>query len=84
MHKFLYLALSIFSLGMFVACTSLEDDAKKAAELNRRSMGYAKENRMKDADETYKESQEIVAKYKDSDRFEEFYTIYSEQMQLGE
>jgi len=70
------LAFLIFILFLFSACSSLDSDAKKAAELNKKSINYAKESDLQKAEELYKESQEIVDEYRKTDEYEEFLKTY--------
>lgn len=73
--------LSIFLLVVLLSsCSSLESDAKEAAELNLESLEYIKEQKLEKAEETYKEAQEIIARYKGTEKYLEFYEIYSEYM----
>lgn len=75
-----FLLYASFFLFLFSSCSSVDGDAKEAADLNRRSMGHARNLELKRAEELYQESREIVNKYKDTDRFEEFYTAYNKYM----
>lgn len=80
MKKVAFLSL-IF--GLFIAitsCSSVENDAKKAAELNKKSLDYVKENDLEKAEELYKESQEIVERYKNTDQSVDFQRIYTDCM----
>jgi PBP1b-binding outer membrane lipoprotein LpoB len=75
------LAFLIFILFLFSACSSLDSDAKKAAELNKQSIEYAKNADLKKAEELYKESQEIVNSYIGSDEYDEFNKAYHQYME---
>lgn len=66
-----------------MSCSSLDSDAKKAAELNIKSLDYIKEQNLEKAEELYKASQEIISRYKETEQYKEFQRIYSEYM-LGE
>lgn len=73
--------LSIFLLIVLLSsCSSLESDARKAADLNLESLEYIKEQKLEKAEEAYKEAQEIMARYKGTEKYLEFYEIYSEYM----
>lgn len=75
------LALSIiFIVILLTSCSSIDGDAEKAAKLNRKSMEYAKELKLEEAEKLYKESREIIARYKDTDKFEEFHMAYNKYM----
>lgn len=67
-----------YTLLMLTACSSLEKDAKKAAELSTESLNYLSNGDLKNSEKTYKESQEIMKKYRNTDQFTEFLTIYNE------
>lgn len=74
------LACILFIVIMFIACSSVDGDAEKAAKLNRKSMEYARNLNLEEAERLYKESREIMARYKDTDKFEEFHMAYSRYM----
>lgn len=80
MRKVLFLFISLCFLIMFYACSSIDGDAKDAANLNKKSIGYIKENKLEKASDAYEQSQEIIARYKDTEQFDEFYTAYSNYM----
>jgi hypothetical protein len=74
-------ALSIILIVILLtSCSSVDRDAEKAARLNRKSMEYARELKLEKAEKFYKESREIIARYKDTDKFEEFHIAYSKYM----
>lgn len=66
----------IFILFMFASCSSLDSDAKKAAELNKESLKYVKELDLQKAEKLYMEAQEIISEYKGTDKNEEFLQAY--------
>jgi len=72
--------LSLILILIFSACSSIDGDAEKAAKLNRKSMEYARELKLEDAEKLYKESREIIARYKGTEKFEEFYSAYNKYM----
>jgi hypothetical protein len=75
------IVLSVFIVVVvFASCSSADSDAEKAANLNRKSMEYAKELKLEEAEKLYKESREIIARYKDMEKFVEFYTAYNKYM----
>lgn len=76
MYKGLYLTLLIFFMGSLVSCSSLDGDAEEAAHLSKESMNYARQNNLEDAGKVYEESQKIISKYKETDKFDEFYKAY--------
>ncbi len=75
--------LSIILLLIFVSCSSLDSDAKKAAELNLKSLEYTRKQDLQQAEKLYIEAQEIIAKYKNTENSKEFYTSYNKYF-LGE
>lgn len=75
-YSFIVLLLCI----LLSACSSVDSDAKKAAALNRESMEYIKEGDLSEAERAYKESQEIVSRYKGTEKYEEFYAAYNSYM----
>lgn len=83
MRKFAYLSLISFSFIFTISCSSIDSDAKQAAELNKKSLNYIKEQNLEKAEKLYNESQEIIARYKGTEQYTEFQRIYSEYM-LGE
>ncbi|MDR0823459.1 MAG: hypothetical protein LBN74_00060 [Prevotella sp.] len=82
MKQSAYLAY-LFVLIIFYACSSVDGDAKKAAELNKESLEYAKKPDLHKAEELYKESREIINKYKETDKYEEFQKAYHQYMRNG-
>lgn len=72
-----------YTLLMLTACSSLEKDAKKAAKLSTESLNYLSNGDLKNSEKTYKESQEIMKKYRNTDQFTEFLTIYNEAFENG-
>jgi len=75
--------LTIILLFLCASCSSLDSDAKRAAELNTESMDYIKKQDLQKAEELYKESQEIINQYKNTDKYKDFYTAYNKYL-LGE
>ncbi|MDL2214742.1 hypothetical protein LJC00_00950 [Dysgonomonas sp. OttesenSCG-928-M03] len=76
--KYLYIILiGLFSIALF-SCSesSIEDDARKAAELSSISNQLSMEGNINEAGKTYKDVQEIMEKYKRLDKFDEFYQLY--------
>ena len=82
MKRLAYLPLILFisTSFSFSACSSLDGDAKKAAELNKKSMNYAKDSDLQKADELYRESQEIINEYRITDDYEDFQKAYNKYM----
>lgn len=78
-------SLPVILLFVFVlsSCSSLDSDAKKAAELNKESLEYIRQQNLEKAEKAYKASQEIVSRYKGTEQYMEFHKAYSEYM-LGE
>lgn len=70
------LSVSLF----FISCSSIDGDAKEAAELNTKSMQALMNNNMEDAEKYYKESEAIMKVYadkgKESKEYQEFYTAF--------
>ena len=66
-----------------ISCSSIDNDAKQAAEFIKKSLDYIKEQNLEKAEKLYNESQEIIARYKGTEQYTEFQRIYSEYM-LGE
>lgn len=79
MRKLAFLSIILLTI-LLSSCSSLESDAKEAAELNIQSLEYIKEQELEKAEEVYKEVQEIIARYKETEKYLEFYKLYSEQM----
>lgn len=82
MKRLAYLPFILFIFISFSlsACSSLDGDAKKAAELNKKSMNYAKDSDLQKAEELYRESQEIIDEYRKTDEYEEFQKAYNKYM----
>lgn len=74
---------TIILLFLCVSCSSVDSDAKKAAELNLKSIEYIRKQDLQEAEKLYKQSQEIINHYKNTDDSNEFYTAYNKYL-LGE
>ncbi|MBD8387682.1 hypothetical protein [Dysgonomonas sp. BGC7] len=73
----------LFSIILFVcltSCSSVEGDAEKAASLNKESIDCIRNQDLQKAEELYKQSQEIIAQYKGTEKYEEFHTAYNKFM----
>lgn len=64
-------------VGLF-SCSepTIEDDARRAAELAMMSNQYTRDNDLSNASRAYGEVQEIMTKYKKLNKFDEFYQLY--------
>ncbi|WP_165022773.1 MULTISPECIES: hypothetical protein [unclassified Dysgonomonas] len=80
MRKVLFLFVTLFLLITLGACSSVDGDAKEAAELNLKSLEYIRDNELDKAAAAFEESQAIIARYKGADHFDEFYKAYSNYM----
>ncbi|MBK5721060.1 hypothetical protein JGH11_09285 [Dysgonomonas sp. Marseille-P4677] len=75
--------LQVFILNIILvaislsACSSLESDAKKAAELEKKSIEYIKEGDLEEAERVFKEAKEIITQYKGTEKYERFYEVYN-------
>lgn len=85
MRKIAYILLLVFSIYALPSCSepTMEEDARKAAELTMQSNQYSLDNDMSNAGKTYAESQKIMNKYKKMDQFDEFYQIYLGYLEEG-
>lgn len=74
--------LLFFILG-FVSCSerTLEEDATYAAQLTLQSDQYARDHDLSNASRLYNEVQTIINKYKELDKYDEFYLIYSNNLE---
>ncbi len=72
------IVLLLIFLPLFSSCSepTMEEDARTAADLSRISNQCAIENDMAGAGKAYNEVQTIMEKYKDLDKFDEFYDLY--------
>lgn len=80
MKKTISLFFILFTLITLASCSSVDGDAKEAAELNKKSISYIKEQNLEKAEELYKKSQKIIARYKGTEQYAEFHQIYSEYL----
>lgn len=76
--KTLKILLLVLFVPFIVACSepSMEDDARAAADLSRISNQCLLENDVAGAGKAYNEVQEIMDKYRDLNKFDEFYQMY--------
>lgn len=82
MNKLVFGVVVFCILILFSACSSVDGDAKKAAELNRKSLEYIKDNDLEKAAELFQEMQEIVANYDGTEDYEEFHAAYNQYMTI--
>jgi hypothetical protein len=75
--KLAFLLPYISLIILFSACSSVDSDAQKAAQLNKESIEYVKEGDLQEAERAYKEAQEILSRYKGTEKYEEFQTAYN-------
>lgn len=69
--------LLLVSVALFLAsCGGVDSDAEKAAKLTLKSIQQANELKLDDARNSYREACEIIAKYDDHKKREEFYKLY--------
>lgn len=80
MTKLVFWVVAISMLFFFSACSSVDGDAKKAAELNRKSLEYIKDNDLEKAAKLYQEMREIVANYDGTEDYEAFHAAYNQYM----
>lgn len=72
--KLLFLGFLLFGA---VSCSSLDNDAKKAAKLSKKSIEYTTEMEFDKAEKAYKDSQDFFKKYENSGHLEEFLKAYN-------
>lgn len=75
-------ALIVCLFLAFISCNKTEADAKKAAALTNKSISLTTEMELEKAEKAYKESQEIISKYKEhkhEEKFLEHYRRYRDQ-----
>lgn len=78
MNRFTFLLLFGILAILLVSCSqpSMEDDARRAAELSIESNTSAMENDLRAAGKLYEQSQKIMNKYRQNGKFDEFYELY--------
>lgn len=64
--RYLFLALAPVLSVLFTACSSVDNDAKKAAKLHIESVEYIQKNDLEGAEKLFQKSQQIIDKYKNS------------------
>lgn len=62
------------------ACSSLDSDAKKAAELSKKSIEYTTQMKFDKAEQAYKQAQDYFRKYDASGQKEAFDKAYNEYL----
>lgn len=75
MKRFGFL-LAISFAGLFGACSSVDSDARKAADLMDKSMEATLEYNFEDAEKYFKQYKEIEDKYKNLPEHKEFEEAY--------
>lgn len=76
MKKLTLLYILLLTIAM-IGCTSVDDNAKKAAKYNKESIELTRANRLDDAKELYDKSQAIINEYKNTDQYQEFHNAYN-------
>lgn len=69
----------LLSSAVLVSCKqpTMEQDALKAAELSNISSQRALVNDFNGAEKYYRDAQEIIDKYRNTDSFNDFFTLYN-------
>ena len=70
--------ITAFLLLTLVACSSVDSDAKKAANLKKESQECIRENDLEKAEQLFNESQTIIDQYRNTDNYDEFYDRFLE------
>lgn len=78
-----YILSTILLLTLLQACSSLDSDAKKAAELDKKSIEYIKEGDLKKAETAFQEAKQIISKYKSTEEYQKFYELYNSYLLVG-
>lgn len=76
-------ALIVCLFLAFTSCNKTEADAKKAAALTNKSISLTTEMELEKAEKAYKESQEIISKYKEHKNEEKFLEHYRRHRDEG-
>lgn len=76
MKKRIFLYIPILML-ILSGCSSLDDDAKKAADYSRESIELVRTKDLDEAKEKYDKAQSIINEYKNTDKYQEFNTAYN-------
>jgi len=79
--KFVSLFGIFFFSLLFTACSSIESDAKKAAELDKESIIYTRKGDLEKAEKNYAEIKKIINKYEQNGQIKEFYKSYELYLQ---
>ena len=74
-NSFKLLAIT-FLLMLTVSCNTMDSDAKKAASLINESIEQTHALELEHAEKSFLKAQEIINKYKDNDKTEEFYQLF--------
>lgn len=74
---------TILLLTLLSACSSLDSDAKKAAELDKKSIEYIKEGDLEEAEIAFQEAREIISKYKNTEEYQKFHELYNSYLFVG-
>jgi hypothetical protein len=59
-----------------VSCNSMKRDARKAAKLTNESIRQTHELKLKEAEKTFNKAQEIIQKYEENRKSEDFFREY--------
>lgn len=77
MKIFVYTLSTILIITFLSACSSVESDAKKAAELDKKSIEYIKEGKLEKAGLAFQEAKKIISKYQNTEKYQKFYEAYN-------
>lgn len=76
MNKIINKIAILLFLALLISCSSVDKDAKKAAKLTNSSIEKTVQLKLEDAEKDFKKSQEIINKYSDHKKREQFYELY--------
>ena len=68
---------------LFVACSSVSSDAKKAAKYANQSIEKTNELKLQEAEKLYKKSQKIIKKYESGKKSAKFFELYQQYRDKG-
>ncbi|MBP1617587.1 MAG: hypothetical protein H6Q14_1414 [Bacteroidetes bacterium] len=80
MRKNIRYFLLIILLFVAISCSSLDRDAKKAADLSKKSIEYTTEMKFDKAEQSYKEARVYFRKYEEKGQLKEFTNLYNEYL----
>lgn len=79
----IHLVIIVMLAALFAACNSMDKDAKKAAQLTNQSIEEMTKLDLTEAQTSYRKAQNIISKYNEKGKANEFLPLYRKYRDQG-